>query len=92
MAMAQANSLFHSDLTTEFCEPIYAGAQNIGYLSSGNELQDLQNIHAMMMNEGYSPGCEGTHACNILSSRYSYVGIGIVRQGGTTWLTEDFFG
>jgi hypothetical protein len=94
MAMATAG-LFHSNLATEFCEPIYAGAQNVGEWSSGNQLQDLQNIHAMMMNEQHdSLFCAqyDNHACNILSSSYSYVGIGIVYQGGTTWLTEDFFG
>jgi hypothetical protein len=95
MAMAQAGYIFHDNLATEFCEPIYAGAQNVGELSSGNELQDLQNMHDRMMNgpgEGHYPGCTGNHACNILSDSYSQVGIGIFRQGGTTWLTEDFFG
>ena len=100
VAMAQAGQLFHSDLSTEFCE--YAGwrGQNIGYQYTGNEQQDLTNMNDLMMSEQHTANyCaqlaqnyQSNHACNIISTNFSQVGIGIYYVGGTTWLTEDFLG
>jgi uncharacterized protein YkwD len=32
------------------------------------------------------------HRANILAAGYSQVGIGVVRSGGTVWVTMDFVG
>jgi hypothetical protein len=48
-------------------------------------------MNTLMMNEpGYTPGCTGSHKCNLLSTKFAQVGIGIYYDGHTTWLTEDF--
>ncbi len=51
-------------------------------------------MHQEMMNEQHDPTfCQtyDNHACNILSTKYAAIGIGIYHApSGSTWLTEDF--
>lgn len=90
--MHQAGYISHDQFPQpDLCIGYSSGGENVATFNSGNELQDLQSMHNEMMSEGYSPGCTGSHACNILSNVYSIVGIGIYHaQDGSTWLTEDF--
>jgi uncharacterized protein YkwD len=53
--------------------------ENVGYGSS------VDQIHTLFM------GSEG-HRANILNPAYGQVGIGVVRSGGTVWVTIDFVG
>jgi uncharacterized protein YkwD len=53
--------------------------ENVGYGGS------VDQIHGMFM------GSSG-HRANILKAAYSLVGIGVVRDGGTVWITLDFVG
>lgn len=53
--------------------------ENVGYGGS------VDQIHGMFM------GSAG-HRANILKGAYSHVGIGVVRSGGTVWITLDFVG
>lgn len=100
-AMAESGFIWHTNpnypaasFPNNLCDAqgISAAAENVGVFSSGDELKDLQGIHALMMSESWSPGCVGNHICSILSAQYTQVGIGIYQSGGSTWLTEDFTG
>ena len=53
--------------------------ENVGYAGS------VDQVHGMLMQ---SAG----HRANILAPGYSQVGIGVVRSGGTVWVTMDFVG
>ncbi|MEQ1787014.1 MAG: CAP domain-containing protein, partial [Acidimicrobiales bacterium] len=53
--------------------------ENVGYGSS------VDHVHGMFMGSG-------GHRANILKAAYSQVGIGVVRSGGTVWVTLDFVG
>jgi uncharacterized protein YkwD len=105
--MANSGQIWHTDpsnpngpysFPNDVCFRFGPIGENVGYWNSGDEAQDLRNIHNLMMTgqgEQHDPQtCQSTvnHACNIVSSAYSSVGIGIVVQGGSTWLTEDFIG
>jgi len=97
-AMAQSGSIWHEDSSypaasfpNDICVRFSTAGENVGAFP-GNELQALQSMNDEMMSEPHSPNCTGNHACNILSPNYTSVGIGIVVQGGQTWLTEDFTG
>jgi uncharacterized protein YkwD len=96
-SMAQANSLFHSDLSTDTCSSHFLVGQNVG-MASGSPSAAALTVHQIMMNEGPCPqkGCPGNefeqhgHYVNILNPSAHHVGIGLVVQGGALWLTEDF--
>jgi hypothetical protein len=95
--MAQIGTIGHYQFPGDICVPITGAAENVGTFHSGNELQDLRGIHSLFMSEQHDPAyCVSisydNHACNILDRHYSQVGIGIVYQNGSTWLTEDFLG
>jgi uncharacterized protein YkwD len=53
--------------------------ENVGYGGS------VDHLHGMFM------GSAG-HRDNILKAAYTHVGIGVVRQGGTVWITMAFVG
>lgn len=88
--MAQVGYISHDQFPADICVSVSAAAENVGMMGSGNELQDLQGIHSEMMSEPYTPGCTGSHVCNLLSSQYRHVGIGIYYVNNATWLTENF--
>lgn len=101
-AMQQSGSIWHvnpnypqASFPNNFCVRYYSAGENVGMMSSGNEMNDLIGINNLMMNEPHDPSYCATyvnHACTIISTKYSRVGIGIVYINGTTWLTEDFIG
>lgn len=77
------------------CISYTTGGENVGEMSTGNEMQDLQAIHNLMMGEAHDAStCAHyvNHACNILSPQFTTVGIGIYNANNVTWLTEDFAG
>jgi hypothetical protein len=95
----------HDQFPADICSGYTIAGENVGEWSSGNELQDLQSIHNMMMAEGDTPlarpqcspyvgppCCPGGHDCNITDPTFQSVGIGIYYSNGTTWLTTDFVG
>ena len=53
--------------------------ENVGHGS------DVDQVHGAFM-------ASRTHRANMLQGAYSHVGIGIVRGGGTLWITMDFVG
>jgi hypothetical protein len=89
--MQKMGTISHDQFPADICIPAMLEAENVG-MWQGDELQALQSIHNMMMGEPYTPGCMGTHVCNILSSKFRQVGIGIYYVNNTVWLTEDFLG
>jgi uncharacterized protein YkwD len=89
--MQQMGQISHDQFPGDICIPYYTAGENVGDSNTGSIVGDLQNMENMMMAEPYTPGCSGSHVCNILSSGYSQVGIGVYRDSsGTTWLTQDF--
>ncbi len=93
--MAATDVLAHDQFPADICvSPIRAAGENIGY-ATGPVQQALQTIHSQMMAEPHDAAyCASgsNHACSILSSAYSSVGVGIVTVNGTTWMTVDFLG
>jgi len=100
--MAASGQIWHQNASypdaswpNNMCISYSSGGENVGVMSSGNELQDLQGIHNLMMGEAHDAStCAHyvNHACNILSTQFATVGIGIYYANGSTWLTEDFAG
>jgi uncharacterized protein YkwD len=99
-AMAQSGSIWHTNsaypnasFPKDICISYSTAGENVGYASYGNELTDLQTINSQMMSEAHDATTCATsvnHACNILSSSFHQIGIGIYNANGVTWLTEDF--
>jgi uncharacterized protein YkwD len=97
VAMASQNSLFHNNLSTEGCSTHTLISQNVGE-ASGDPSQAAMSVLQLMISEGPCPqkGCPGTeyiqhgHYVNLLNPQAHHVGIGMVVQDGTLWLTEDF--
>ncbi|MDQ4004700.1 MAG: CAP domain-containing protein, partial [Actinomycetota bacterium] len=56
-----------------------SAAENVGVARSMNR------VHQMMMNSAQ-------HRSNILNSRFSRAGFGVVKRGGRYWVTEVFIG
>jgi uncharacterized protein YkwD len=102
LAMAQSGNIWHDNsaypaasFPNNICVATSSAAENVGQFSSGNELNDLQQIHNLMMNEPHDAAtCASqiNHACNLLNAKLHQVGIGIYYNAGRTWLTEDFLG
>lgn len=102
VAMAQSGNIWHvnsaypaASFPTNICVATSTAGENVGQFSSGNELNDLQQIHNLMMSEQHDAAYCSTyinHACNLLSGSFHQVGIGIYYNAGRTWLTEDFLG
>jgi uncharacterized protein YkwD len=96
--MAQVGYINHDQFPADICgygTSVFAGGENVGMNSSGDELQELQYINDLMMSEPHDPATcavSDNHACNIISPSYRRVGIGIYDTGNTVWLTEDFLG
>lgn len=92
VAPGDVNDTNPASFPNDICQHGSWAGENVGQCGTGNEAQDLTCMHDLMMSEPWSPGCMGTHICNILSPDYTAVGIGIVESAGKTWLTEDFTG
>jgi uncharacterized protein YkwD len=100
--MARSGQIWHENtkfpqasFPNNICLRYHWIAENVGMAAYGNTPQDLQVINQMMMDEPHDKAtCASTvnHACNILNRTYHKIGIGLVYQNGTTWLTEDFIG
>jgi uncharacterized protein YkwD len=92
--MAQVNKISHDQFPADVCGGGSISGENVGEWKSGNELQDLIDLHNAMMSEGDSPlgTCLTGHDCNITYHGFQRVGIGIYYVNGTTWLTTDFTG
>jgi uncharacterized protein YkwD len=99
-AMAQSGGIWHTNSSypaasfpNNICVGTSSAGENVGQYSSGNELGDLQQIHNLMMNEAHDAATCSTqinHACNIMTTSFHQVGIGIYFDANRTWLTEDF--
>jgi hypothetical protein len=97
VSMANEDSLFHNNLSTESCSKHTLISQNVGE-ATGDPSQAALTVLQLMISEGPCPqhGCPGTeyiqhgHYVNLLDPQAHYVGIGLVVQNGTLWLTEDF--
>lgn len=95
--MARDGALSHDQFPTDICVSHAWSAENVGYYTAGPRVA-VQQLHSMMMREGPcpQPGCPGDewfahdHYVNLMNPGYHRIGIGLVTQGGTTWLTEDF--
>ena len=95
--MARDGTLSHDQFPADICVPHGMSAENVGYYTAGPAVA-VRQLHSMMMSEGPcpQPGCPGDewfahdHYVNLMNPDYHRVGIGVVVQGGTTWLTEDF--
>jgi uncharacterized protein YkwD len=78
--MAASGQMAHNDLHRLTACGGSAWAENVAYNSS------IPAVHAAWMNSG-------GHRANILSPRYTQVGIGVARSAdGMVWVTVDFLG
>jgi uncharacterized protein YkwD len=85
--MAKKGGISHDQFPADICTSFVAAGENVGYSFGVSESDGIAQIHQSMMNEGPSGG----HYQNIMSSRFTTVGIGLyVDSGGVLWLTEDF--
>jgi hypothetical protein len=99
-AMQQSGSIWHTNpsypqasFPTNVCIAYGTAGENVGMAQFGNEMNDLQWMHDQMMAENHTTcSTDWNHACNILYSTFTTVGIGIYNINGATWLTEDFTG
>jgi uncharacterized protein YkwD len=74
-AMASRNRLYHSNLSRVCC--YRSVGENVAYATT------LTRAHSSLMN---SPG----HRANLLSSKWTGVGVGVVQKGRYLWVTEIF--
>ena len=79
--MANQDRLFHTaNLSAKLSGKEWkVGGENVGY---GSSLKQIQS--AFMKSEA--------HRANILRTTYRYAAIGVVRSGGTFWVTVIFYG
>src|SRR5579884_3933720 len=101
IAMQQSGSIWHQNANypaaswpNNVCVYWRSAGENVG-MTSGGELQAMQMLDQQMMGEQHDPAfCSqyNDHACNIVSSKYASVGIGLDYVNGALWLTEDFVG
>ncbi len=99
-AMAQSGEIWHTNsaypaasFPSNICVSTSSAAENVGQFSSSSELTDLQSMNNLMMSEPHDASTCATqvnHACDILTTAFHQVGIGIYNASGRTWLTEDF--
>jgi hypothetical protein len=87
-------SYFRASFPNNICvRSKWSGQNSGGYFGGGGLVHGLKALHALMMNEPHDAAtCASTtnHACDILDPAFRYVGIGVYRAHGSTWLTEDF--
>ena len=83
--MQQVRQISHDQFPQDICIPWSAAGENVGE-SSGTESLAIQSLHRQMMNEGPTGG----HYQNIMSSKFTTIGIGLYYINGVLWLTEDF--
>lgn len=83
--MQQVGRISHDQFPQDICIPWSAAGENVGS-SSGSESQAIQILHRQMMNEGPAGG----HYQNIMSTKFTTIGIGLYYINGVLWLTEDF--
>jgi len=91
--MSQVGSISHDQFPADICVPFQMAGENVGMDGSANEASNLQALDSLMMGEphdAYTCAHTVNHACNILSSAYHQIGIGIYYASNGTWLTEDF--
>ena len=75
--MAESGRLFHSCLDCRRGSGSRALAENVGVGDT------LKVVHRALMDSS-------SHRANILNKSYDRVGVGIVRRGGRTWITQLF--
>ena len=84
--MANHNSMTH-DSATELWREIPAGSQyrseNISWLLPATDDGIAKLVHRAFL---ASPG----HRANILASRNTHMGLGVVKKGGTYWVVQRF--
>ena len=88
--MARRGQLFHNqslgkDLTRAGICWRSIG-ENAGYVTGRDGRGSVRWIHRVYMSEG--PG--GGHYENVVNPGWDRVGVGIVKDGGAYWETEDF--
>ena len=76
--MASRGTLFHSCLTCAIGGDWRKLGENVGYGPSPDSVQDQFMVSA-------------PHRDNILHPKFRRVGVGVVRRGGLTWVTQIFY-
>jgi hypothetical protein len=88
-------SYFRASFPNNICVRSRYSGQNSGGYHGGSLAHDLKALNAMMMGEPHDAAtCASStnHACDIMDPAFRYVGVGVYRAHGSTWLTEDFLG
>jgi uncharacterized protein YkwD len=101
-AMASSGQIWHQNAAypaasfpTDICVSHSWAGENVGQWGGSDELTEITGIFQAMMSEQHDTAyCSvyDNHACNILNSRFSQIGIGLFYSGGVTWYTTDFIG
>jgi hypothetical protein len=95
--MERAGYISHDQFPADICVQSVWTGENVGE-AYGSEMTAVLLLHHIMMDEGPCPhaGCPGAekvqhgHYLNLINPRFTEVGIGVVEQSHTVWLTEDF--
>lgn len=95
--MAAQDFISHDDFPSDVCTPHAWAGENVGVVG-GNPLTGAAALEQEMMAEGPCPhaGCpygefeQHGHYINLISRRFTRVGIGVYFSGGEVWITEDF--
>ena len=78
--MANAGSIFHSDLAAGILPGWHAIGENVGYGTSVEQVQSLLQASA-------------PHRANMLSTQFNQVGVGVaVGANGYTYVAQEFVG
>lgn len=79
--MAQSRTVFHTSDLYRLIRPWKPSTwgENVGMAGT------IRRVHRMFMRSA-------THRSNIFKTRFSKIGIGVVRRGGLAWATVIFYG
>ena len=98
--MAVIGGIAHDQFPADICVAHSYAGENVGSDPSDDPLAAALQLNTMMMDEGPCPNknCPGSefeahgHYMNLVDPNFTHIGIGIVVDNSTVWLTENFTG
>lgn len=95
--MASRNVLSHDQFPSDICTPHTWAGENVG-VAPGDPVAGAEALERSMMAEGPCPdrGCpdgefeQHGHYLNLISRKYTRIGIGVYIADGSVWIAEDF--
>lgn len=98
--MAVIGGIAHDQFPADICVAHTYAGENVGTEQTSDALSAVMDINQQMMGEGPCPDkkCPGNefeahgHYMNLMDPTFTHIGIGIVVQNSSVWLTENFTG